>query len=74
MAFSPVWVLNDESRQKLKMHFPKDTELNPESLGEEAHFVFQETQTFGVANDVGGWAKKGLPSEWLMVLVDGLRK
>jgi protein phosphatase PTC7 len=31
-------------------------------LGEDAHFICQERQTFGVADGVGGWAMKGIDS------------
>lgn len=58
---------DDESGEKLRMnmgtcYFPKDIESNPESLGQDAHFICQERQTFGVADGVGGWAKKGIDS------------
>lgn len=43
-------------------YFPKKLESNPESLGEDAHFICQERQTFGVADGVGGWAMKGIDS------------
>jgi protein phosphatase PTC7 len=42
--------------------FLKKLELNPESLGEDAHFICQERQTFGVVDGVGGWAMKGIDS------------
>jgi protein phosphatase PTC7 len=42
--------------------FLKKLESNPESLGEDAHFICQERQTFGVADGVGGRAMKGIDS------------
>ncbi|KAJ4849953.1 hypothetical protein Tsubulata_004844 [Turnera subulata] len=39
-------------------YLPKDNDAKP--LGEDAHFLLQERQTIGVANDVGSWAKKGI--------------
>ncbi|CAK7324642.1 unnamed protein product [Dovyalis caffra] len=56
------------SKEKLHMntrvcYFSKDMELKPESLGEDAHFICQERQTFGVANGVSGWPRKGIDSE-----------
>ncbi|KAL9383474.1 hypothetical protein Peur_023797 [Populus x canadensis] len=62
-----VTVPDYESKGKLKMnlgfcYFPKKLESNPESLGEDAHFICEERQTFGVADGVGGWAMKGIDS------------
>uniref|UniRef100_A0A6N2LZG3 Protein phosphatase n=1 Tax=Salix viminalis TaxID=40686 RepID=A0A6N2LZG3_SALVM len=58
---------DDESSGRLKMdmgtcYFPKDFDSNPESLGQDAHFICQERQAFGVADGVGGWARKGIDS------------
>jgi serine/threonine protein phosphatase PrpC len=39
-------------------YLPKDNELKPE--GEDAHFICSEKQAIGVADGVGGWAKKGV--------------
>ncbi|KAL3522295.1 hypothetical protein ACH5RR_015129 [Cinchona calisaya] len=39
---------------------PKKNNLKP--LGEDAHFICEEEQTIGVADGVGGWAKKGIDS------------
>ncbi|KAL0011035.1 hypothetical protein SO802_006143 [Lithocarpus litseifolius] len=40
------------------LYLPKDDEDKP--LGEDAHFICAEKQTIGVADGVGGWAKKGV--------------
>ncbi|KAB2628628.1 protein phosphatase 2C 55 [Pyrus ussuriensis x Pyrus communis] len=37
------------------VYLPKDNKL-----GEDAHFICPEKQTIGVADGVGGWAKKGI--------------
>jgi|UniRef100_A0A2K1YI60 protein phosphatase PTC7 len=60
-----VTVPDYESKGNLKMnlgfcYLPKKLESNPESLGEDAHFICQKRQTFGVADGVGGWAMKGI--------------
>ncbi|KAJ0044818.1 hypothetical protein Pint_04768 [Pistacia integerrima] len=39
-------------------YLPKDEVSLP--LGQDAHFVCQEKQTFGVADGVGGWNKRGI--------------
>ncbi|CAK9179238.1 unnamed protein product [Ilex paraguariensis] len=39
-------------------YIPKDSKLKP--LGEDAHFICAEEQTIGVADGVGGWARKGV--------------
>lgn len=54
---------NDFAAKNLKMkanvsYIPKDDEEKP--LGEDAHFICDETQTVGVADGVGSWAKKGI--------------
>ncbi|XP_009782699.2 putative protein phosphatase 2C 55 [Nicotiana tabacum] len=41
-------------------YIPKTNEQKP--LGEDAHFICAEEQTIGVADGVGGWAKKGIDS------------
>ncbi|OIT38084.1 PREDICTED: probable protein phosphatase 2C 55 [Nicotiana attenuata] len=41
-------------------YIPKTNEEKP--LGEDAHFICAEEQTIGVADGVGGWAKKGIDS------------
>ncbi|KAL3517940.1 hypothetical protein ACH5RR_020529 [Cinchona calisaya] len=40
------------------LYLPKDDSKKPE--GDDAHFVSLEAQTFGVADGVGGWIKKGI--------------
>ncbi|KAI7988844.1 putative protein phosphatase 2C 80 [Camellia lanceoleosa] len=37
-------------------YIPKSKKLNP--LGEDAYFICDEKQTIGVADGIGGWAKK----------------
>ncbi|CAL5443059.1 unnamed protein product [Camellia sinensis] len=39
-------------------YIPKSKKLNP--LGEDAYFICDEKQTIGVADGIGGWAKKGI--------------
>ncbi|KAA8545648.1 hypothetical protein F0562_020901 [Nyssa sinensis] len=39
-------------------YIPKKNKLN--TLGDDAHFICEEKQTIGVADGVGGWAKKGV--------------
>ncbi|XP_061359310.1 probable protein phosphatase 2C 55 [Gastrolobium bilobum] len=39
-------------------YYPKDNPKKP--MGEDAFFVCEEQQTMGVADGVGGWAKKGI--------------
>ncbi|XP_031098320.1 probable protein phosphatase 2C 55 [Ipomoea triloba] len=39
-------------------YIPKYNPAKP--LGEDSHFIFSEAQTIGVADGVGGWAKKGI--------------
>ncbi|KAJ7948763.1 putative Protein phosphatase 2c [Quillaja saponaria] len=39
-------------------YLPKDNPKKPQ--GEDAHFICLEKQTLGVADGVGGWAKKGI--------------
>ena len=39
-------------------YIPKDNKLKPQ--GEDAHFICAEEQTIGVADGVGGWARKGV--------------
>ena len=56
-------VLRERGPAKMKMscgalYLPKDDEDKP--LGEDAHFICAEKQTIGVADGVGGWAKKGV--------------
>ncbi|KAJ7948762.1 Protein phosphatase 2C family protein [Quillaja saponaria] len=51
------------AKQCLKMvagsfYLPKDNPKKPQ--GEDAHFICLEKQTLGVADGVGGWAKKGI--------------
>ncbi|XP_016477988.1 putative protein phosphatase 2C 55 [Nicotiana tabacum] len=41
-------------------YIPKTNEEKP--LGEDAHFICAEEQIIGVADGVGGWAKKGIDS------------
>ena len=50
-------------KKQLKMRsapycIPKGNKLKP--LGEDAHFISSDEQTIGVADGVGGWAKKGI--------------
>ena len=52
-------------RKPMKMnsgsfYIPKRNKSKP--LGEDAHFVSGIKETFGVADGVGGWAKKGIDS------------
>ena len=39
---------------------PKDKAGNAQSQGDDAHFVFAEKNTIGVADGVGGWARYGV--------------
>lgn len=39
-------------------YIPKSDKLKPQ--GEDSHFICAEKETFGVADGVGGWAKKGV--------------
>nr|GMC99630.1 probable protein phosphatase 2C 55 [Ipomoea batatas] len=39
-------------------YIPKNNPAKP--LGEDSHFIVSEAQTIGVADGVGGWAKKGI--------------
>jgi protein phosphatase PTC7 len=39
-------------------YLPKDNPQKPQ--GEDAHFIWPEKKTIGVADGVGGWAKKGV--------------
>lgn len=41
-------------------YLPKENYLKP--LGEDAHFICDKQQAIGVADGVGGWAKKGIDS------------
>ncbi|CAK9181120.1 unnamed protein product [Ilex paraguariensis] len=41
-----------------EFYIPKDNKLKP--LGEDTHFIYAEKQTIGVADSVGGWARKGV--------------
>ncbi|KAI9165238.1 hypothetical protein LWI28_010224 [Acer negundo] len=41
-------------------YIPKERKSRP--LGEDAHFLCQENSTFGLADGVGGWFKKGIDS------------
>ncbi|KAL5762240.1 hypothetical protein ACOSP7_018504 [Xanthoceras sorbifolium] len=41
-------------------YVPKDRKLKP--LGEDAHFLYPEKETIGVANGVGSWANVGVDS------------
>lgn len=41
-------------------YIPKNNPLKPQ--GEDAHFLLEEFQTFGVADGVGSWAGKGIDS------------
>ncbi|KAK4841120.1 hypothetical protein QYF36_026351 [Acer negundo] len=43
-------------------YIPKEYHLRPESKGQDSHFLFQEKNTFGLADGVGGWIKKGIDS------------
>lgn len=50
-------------------YIPKYNKSKP--LGEDSHFICAEKQTFGVADGVGGWAKKGIdPGEYARELMD----
>ncbi|KAF7148454.1 hypothetical protein RHSIM_Rhsim03G0031700 [Rhododendron simsii] len=50
-------------------YIPKYNELKP--LGEDSHFICAEKQIFGVADGVGGWAKKGIdPGEYARELME----
>ncbi|XP_043721099.1 probable protein phosphatase 2C 80 [Telopea speciosissima] len=60
-------IINDVSiiprKRKLKLlmgssYLPKENLFKPE--GEDAHFICEEQQVFGVADGVGSWAKKGI--------------
>ncbi|KAL5729224.1 protein-serine/threonine phosphatase [Ranunculus cassubicifolius] len=39
-------------------YIPKEREGKPQ--GDDAHFVSEEKQTFGIADGVGGWSKQGI--------------
>lgn len=39
-------------------YLPKDDDLKPR--GDDAHFICVDEQTIGVADGVGGWARKGV--------------
>ncbi|XAR68455.1 Phosphoprotein phosphatase [Bertholletia excelsa] len=39
-------------------YIPKPNKLKPQ--GEDAHFICQHRQIFGIADGVGGWARKGI--------------
>ncbi|XP_073131791.1 probable protein phosphatase 2C 80 isoform X4 [Henckelia pumila] len=39
-------------------YIPKERASNPR--GDDAHFLFEEKQTIGVADGVGGWSEKGV--------------
>ncbi|KAI9165302.1 hypothetical protein LWI28_011425 [Acer negundo] len=43
-------------------YIPKEYHLRRESKGQDSHFLFQENNTFGLADGVGGWIKKGIDS------------
>ncbi|XP_061365112.1 probable protein phosphatase 2C 80 [Gastrolobium bilobum] len=43
-----------------KFYYPKDNPKKP--MGEDAFFICEEQRTMGVADGVGGWAKKGIDS------------
>ncbi|XP_043694092.1 probable protein phosphatase 2C 55 [Telopea speciosissima] len=54
---------SDTTKKSLKLimdfwYLPKENELNPQ--GEDSLFICDEEQVFGVADGVGGWAKKGI--------------
>ncbi|KAJ4980954.1 hypothetical protein NE237_031791 [Protea cynaroides] len=49
--------------KKLKLimgcsYLPKENGSNPK--GEDSHFICEKEQVFGIADGVGGWAKKGI--------------
>ncbi|GMP86598.1 hypothetical protein CsSME_00039318 [Camellia sinensis var. sinensis] len=49
-------------------YIPKQKEQNP--LGDDAHFICPKQQTIGVADGVGGWARKGVdPGEYARELI-----
>ncbi|KAF5941163.1 hypothetical protein HYC85_022330 [Camellia sinensis] len=49
-------------------YIPKQNEQNP--LGDDAHFICPKQQTIGVADGVGGWARKGVdPGEYARELI-----
>ena len=49
-------------------YIPKCDKLKP--LGDDAHFICADQQTIGVADGVGGWAKKGVdPGEYARELM-----
>ncbi|KAF9593766.1 hypothetical protein IFM89_025391 [Coptis chinensis] len=52
-------------------YIPKESDNKP--LGGDAHFICADEQTIGVADGVGGWAKKGIDSgEYARLLVSNL--
>ena len=58
-------VLQEQGRGSIRMSFgshytPKDKAGNPQSQGDDAHFIFAEKNTIGVADGVGGWARYGV--------------
>ncbi|CAL2273774.1 unnamed protein product [Prunus armeniaca] len=43
------------------LNFQNDFLRKPgKPLGEDAHFIYHDAQTIGVADDIGSWAKKGV--------------
>ena len=58
-------MLQERGRGCMRMSFgshytPKDKAGNPQSQGDDAHFIFAEKNTIGVADGVGGWARYGI--------------
>ncbi|EEF37380.1 probable protein phosphatase 2C 55 [Ricinus communis] len=64
--------LHHAARLKMNIgsfYLPKDNVERP--LGEDAHFVCKEKDTIGVADGVGGWAKKGIdPGKYARELME----
>ncbi|KAK7842936.1 probable protein phosphatase 2C 55 [Quercus suber] len=58
-------VLQEQERGCMRMSFGshytrKDKAGNPQSEGDDAHFICAEKNTIGVADGVGGWARYGV--------------
>ncbi|KAL8172161.1 hypothetical protein V2J09_023965 [Rumex salicifolius] len=54
-------LLNQQTEVEMELgayYVPKDKSLKP--LGEDAYFIGPEGQSFGVADGVGGWTKRGI--------------
>ena len=54
-------IMMEERIQKMDLgsyYIPKENKNKPK--GEDAHFINKDCQTIGVADGVGGWAKRGI--------------